>query len=186
MLDIPSIPYDLILTGGLFMANKPPKDKAIEFGADVPDDDDEELKAIEATLEGTEITVELTEDEKVKLEAEARMEVAKALKAAKMKDFKAAAKKRLQAEAMFRNGKDDSGEDLATIELHMASYPKWITLDGVRYYSGRKYTKRKSVIAVLQDQMDRGWRQEAARMGERTEWVEQKQKLLSRNGLQMH
>lgn len=168
------------------MANKPGKGKNSEtdFGADISDD--EELSAIEATLAGADITVELTEDEKIKLEAEARMEVAKALKAAKMKEFKNAAKKRLQEEAMFRNGKDDSGEDLATIDLVLASYPKYITLDGARYYSGRKYTKRKAVIAVLQDQMDRGWRQEAARMGERTEWVEQKQKLLTRNGLQLH
>lgn len=155
----------------------------IDFGADVEDSD----FGLDALMAGNgDISVELTEAEKTKLEAEAKREVAAAIKAAKMKDFKSAAKKRLQAEAMFRNGKDDSGEDLDTVELNLASYPKWVTLDGTRYYSGRKYTKRKGVIAVLKDQMDRGWRQEAARLGEKTEWVEQKQKILSRNGLQMH
>jgi len=155
----------------------------VDFGTGVEDND----FGLDALLAGDdEIGVELTEAEKKKLEAEAKKEVAVAIKAAKMKDFKSAAKKKLQAEAMFRNGKDDSGEDNDTIELNLASYPKWVTLDGVRYYSGRKYKKRKAVIAVLKDQMDRGWRQEAARLGEKTEWVAEKQKLLSRNGLQMH
>lgn len=133
-----------------------------------------------------EIGAELTEEEKKKLEADARKEVAAALKAVKMKDFKSAAKKRLQAQAMFTSGKDDTGEDLDEVDLALASHPKYIMLDGAVYHSGRKYKKRKAVIAVLKDQMDRGWRQEAARMGERTEWVEQKQKLLTRGGLQMH
>lgn len=163
------------------MAKK--SDKGMDFGSDV---EDEELAAIAATINNDDITVELTEEEKIKLEAEARMEVAKAIKAAKMKDFKNAAKKRLQTEAMFRHGKDDSGEDLATVDLVLASYPKCIILDGVIYHSGKRYTKRRSVIQVLQEQMDRGWRQEAARMGEKTEWVEQKQKLLTRGGLQIH
>lgn len=157
----------------------------IEFGAEIETDAND--FGLDALMAGNaDISVELTEAEKTKLEAEAKREVAAAIKIAKMKDFKNAAKKRLQAEAMFRNGKDDSGEDLDTVELNLASYPKWITLDGTRYYSGMKYKKRKGVIAVLKDQMDRGWRQEAARLGEKTEWVEQKQKLLSRSGLQMH
>jgi hypothetical protein len=156
------------------------KDDITDFGDDISD---EEL----ATFGGNEeIQVELTEKEKLKLEAEARQEVAAAIKAAKMKEFKNAAKKRLQAETMFRNGKDDGGEDLDTVDLVLASHPKFIILDGAVYHSGRKYTKKRSVVAVLKDQMDRGWRQEAARLGERTDWVEQKQKLLTRNGLMMH
>ncbi len=37
------------------------------------------------------------------------------------------------------------------------------------YYHGRTYTKSRKVIQVLKDQQDRGWRQEAARRGERAE-----------------
>ena len=111
----------------------------------------------------------LPKPKKKKLEAEAKREVAAAIKASKVKEYKASLKKTIHAAAMFANGKDDSGEDLDTIELNLASYPKYISLDGVRYYHGRKYTKKRAVIAVLKDQMDRGWRQEAARMGEKIE-----------------
>lgn len=154
-----------------------------EFGAAI-DTGDEFVS--EVSPASAEISLELTEEEKIKLEAEARTEVAQSMKLAKMKQFKAAAKKRLQTEAMFRHGKDDKGQDLDTVDLNLASYPKFIMLDGVMYYSGRRYTKSRAVVQVLKDQMDRGWRQEAARLGEKTEWVEQKQKLLSRQGLQLH
>lgn len=158
------------------------KDEGADFGAEMELDED----ALAVLSGNDEIEVELSEKEKLKLEAEARREVAEAIKAAKAKEFKAAAKKRIQSEAMFRNGKDDGGEDLDTVELTLASHPKFIILDGAVYHSGKKYSKKRSVIAVLKDQMDRGWRQEAARLGEKTEWVEQKQKLLTRNGLMMH
>ena len=127
----------------------------------------------------------LTEKEKLAIEAEVRAEIAKELKAAAKKDFKAAAKLRIQAETMFRSGRDDSGEDLDTIDLQLASYPKFIMLDGTVYHSGKKYTKKKSVIAVLKDQMDRGWRQEAARLGEKMEMVAQRRTLVNRYGTQI-
>ncbi len=161
------------------MAKAPKNDteEVTEFGAGIEAEDTE--------VSG-DIQIELTEKEKLALEAEARREVAADIKASKKKEFKAAAKKRLQAEAMFKSGKDDKGEDLDTVELQLASWPKYIILDGTVYHSGRKYTKRKAVIAVLKDQMDRGWRQEAARLGERTDWVAQKQMVLSRGGLTVH
>lgn len=109
-------------------------------------------------------SVELSEAEKLELEKEARTEVMKALKASKAKAFKAQAKKRLQAEMLFRNGKDDSGEDLVTVALHLASHPKYIMLDGAVYHSNRKYTVRRAVATVLLDQMHRGWEQEEARL----------------------
>ncbi len=160
------------------MAKKPTDDT--EFGSEIEAGEDAVLASSE------QIQIELTEKEKIALEKEARQEVAAAIKAAKMKDFKLAAKKRIQSEAMFRHGKDDTGEDLISIDLQLASYPKHIILDGVIYTSGRRYTKKRSVIAVLNEIMHRGWQQEAARLGERTDWAEQKQKVLSRNGLQMH
>lgn len=157
--------------------------EAEDFGAGIDTGDEFETNVSPSSAD---ISPELTEKEKLQLEAEAREEVAKAIRLSKMKEFKAAAKKRLQAEAMFRHGKDDKGDDLDTVDLNLASYPKYIMLDGVMYYSGKRYTKSRKVIQVLKDVMDRGWRQEAARLGERTEWVEQKQKLLSRQGLQLH
>lgn len=143
---------------------KKSKDEVSEFGEEVEIEDD-----LAHFAGNDEIHVELSEAEKIKLEAEAKKEVMAAIKAAKMKDFKAAAKKRLQAEVMFKAGKDDSGEDLDTVDLLLASHPKYIMLDGTVYHSGRKYTKKKSVVAVLKEQMDRGWRQESARRGEKVE-----------------
>lgn len=146
--------------------------------------DDEDKKKL-PLAEGP-MSAELTEKEKLALEAEARAEVLKDLKAAAKLEFKEAAKRRIQAEQMFSSGKDDSGEDLDTIKLDLASYPRYIILDGTVYHSGRSYTKKRSVIAVLKDQMSRGWRQEAARLGEKTEMVMQRQKTLTHNGLQYH
>lgn len=165
--------------------------KAEEFGAGLAvtgeENDGQEIGAGEAALPpDAEFSAELSENEKAEIEAEARREVQEALKAAKKKDYKAQLKKRIKSEAMFRSGKDDKGNDLDTIDLVLASYPQYIILDGAVYHSGKRYTKNRNVIAVLKDQMDRGWRQEAARMGEKTDWVAQKQKLLTRGGLQIH
>jgi hypothetical protein len=157
---------------------------SFEFGAEV--EDETIVAASDNAIDEGEISLELTEAEKTKLRAEARKEVAAALKLSKMKEFKAAEKKRIQAQAMFANGKDDSGEDLVTVELQLASYPKYIILDGARYYSGRKYTKRRAVAAVLLDQMDRGWRQEFARRGEKNEFLESMPKRLSHSSVMAH
>ena len=131
------------------------------------------------------MSVTLTEKEKLKLEAQARAEVIKDLKKAESERFLKAAKDRIQAEVMFGSGKDDSGDDLATIQLDLASFPKYIMLDGQVYHSGRSYTKRTAVINVLREQMARGWEQEAARLGERVVDVNYKRKVLGRNGLQL-
>ena len=146
---------------------KKDKESEKEFGAEIDEIDAETLTM---AAEG-DIGVELTEAEKRKLEADARKEVAKAVKLAKMKEFKAQAKKRLQSEAMFKHGRDAEGNDLVEVQLALASHPKWIMLDGVMYHARAKpYKVTKSVAAVLLDQMDRGWRQEEARRGEKVEF----------------
>ncbi len=150
---------------------KKPETEIEEFGADVED--------IEVSGD---IGAELTEGEKRKLEAEAKKEVAAALKASKMKDFKAAAKKRIQSETLFKVGKDDKGEDLQTVDLVLASYPKWIILDGTYYFSGKRYVKRAGIAAVLREQMARGWEQEEARRGEKAEWRDPRKKVLGHDG----
>lgn len=149
------------------MANKKPEDKEKDFGADI---DDVDAETLTMAAQG-DIDCELTEAEKRKLEADTKKEVAKAIKLAKMKEFKAAAKSRIQKEAMFKEGKDDDGDDLVEVTLTMASYPKWIMLDGKRYHSRLKpYKVKAAIAAVLLDQMDRGWRQEEARRGEKVEF----------------
>ncbi len=159
---------------------KTPKDddqEITEFGAEVDavdDADEPESKVLAAAS----LSADLTEQEKIELEAEARAEVALAMKKSKMKAFKAAAKKRLQAEAMFSEGKDETGKDLVVVDLQMASHPKWIMLDGKRFHSGRSYRVRKEVASVLLDQMDRGWRQEEARLGEKKEFFRDTRKTL--------
>jgi len=112
----------------------------------------------------SDVSVELTEEEKLELEKEARAEVMKQLKAAQSKRFKLAAKQRIQAEMLFRSAKDSKGEDLITVELSLASHPKFLILDGAVYHSGRKYKVARGVAAVLLDQMHRGWEQEYARI----------------------
>ncbi len=141
--------------------------------------DEKETVEVE-TLEGG-----LTKAEKAQLEAEAKAEFQKELKAEAKKKFKEAHKKKLQAAVMFSAGKDDSGEDLATLKLELASYPKYIILDGTVYHSGRTYTKKRGVIAVLADQMDRGWRQEAARLGEKLEMTHERRTIINRYGAQL-
>lgn len=112
------------------------------------------------------LSTDLTEKEKLEIEAEARKEIAAEAKALKRKEFKNSAKKRMQQQAAFRDGKDDAGDDLETITLNLAPVQPNICLDGTRYYHGRSYTKSKAVIAVLKDQMFRGWKEESARLGE--------------------
>ena len=145
-------------------------------------DENEIVKPVAAE----EFSVELTEKEKLAIEKEARAEVLKTMKADAKEAFKEAAKKRIEADMMFSAGKDDKGEDLGTIDLYLASTPKYIMLDGAVYHSGRTYTKKKSVIAVLADQMDRGWRQEEARRGEKVEnFVYESKKVFGKNGLRV-
>lgn len=142
---------------------------------------DDKLTKMSAAIDGG-----LTEAEKLEIEKEAKAEFQKELKAQAKKEFKEAAKRRIKAEAMFSSGKDDSGDELDTVHLELASYPKYIILDGAVYHSGVTYTKKRAVISVLKDQMDRGWRQEAARMGDKVENTMQRRKVLGRLGLQTH
>lgn len=131
-------------------------------------EDDADALELDAAVDTDTESVELTEAEKLNLETEAKAEVLAALKASKAKAFKAQAKKRLQAEIMFRNGQDEKGQDMLTVDLLLASHPKFITLDGARYYSGRKYTVSRGKAQVLLDQMHRGWDQEEARLSPET------------------
>jgi hypothetical protein len=55
-------------------------------------------------------------------------------------------------------------------------------LDGVRYHSGRTYKVKRQVAAVLKDQMDRSWRQEAARLGEPVDNLVQRRMIVSARG----
>lgn len=128
---------------------------------------------------------ELTAKEKEAIEAEARAEVVADLKAAAMEQYKEQAKLKIQGEMMFRAGKNSKGKNTEKVLLDLASYPKYIMLDGAVYHSGRTYNVDQGVAAVLREQMDRGWNQEAARLGDKIVDINYKRKVLNRNGLQL-
>lgn len=107
---------------------------------------------------------ELTEEDKLKLEKQARREVAEAIKKSKAEAFKEAAKNRILLEKARQDGKDDKGEDLVTVDLHLASYPPQIVLDGKVYYSGKKYKVNRGKAQVLLELMYRGWEAEERRL----------------------
>ena len=157
------------------------KDTTPEFEDDDVLAEDAEL-GVNAVLD----SIELTEKEKLELEAEAKAEVLAAMKESKKKAFKAAAKKRAKAEHLFRSGQDETGEDVEEVKLELASHPKYIMLDGSVYHSGRTYKKKAATARVLRDIMFRGWQQEAARAGENISLAEQKRKVFGNAGLQFH
>lgn len=140
-------------------------------------EEDQKMAAISAP--------ELTDEEKAEIEVAAREEVIADLKASAMEKYKEQAKLKIQGEMLFRSGKNSKGKDTQKVVLDLASYPRFIILDGAVYHSGRTYNVDSGVAAVLRDQMDRGWAQEAARMGEKIVDVNHRRKVLGRNGLQL-
>jgi len=153
------------------------------------DDIDNELEQSIAAAKAAEaapvddLSGELTDAEKKEIEAQARTEVAASIKNSKMKAYKAQVKKQLLAQQMFSEGKDDKGNNTVDVDLYLASYPKWIMLDGKRYHHGRRYRVKAGVASVLMEQMSRGWEQEEARRGEKVELLPATQKILGKNGL---
>ncbi len=118
--------------------------------------------------DGVSALSDLTESEKLALEKEARTEVAKEAKEKKKQAFKDAAKDRMKAQALFRDGKDHTGADVETITLDLAPAQHFICLDGTKYYHGRTYSLSQNVMAVVKDIAYRGWKEESARLGEDT------------------
>lgn len=129
------------------------------------------------------ISVELTEEEKLRLEEEARQEVEEEAREEKKRVFKEAARSRMKRRQLFSEGKDDDGDDLEEVTLDLAPMQSDIRLDGKSYYHGRKYKVKKSIAAVLRDQMYRGWDQEAARTKEKPDALRNKQKYLGSRGM---
>lgn len=112
------------------------------------------------------LAVELTEQEKIEIEAEAREEIAAELRADKKKAFKDAAKRRLKVQSSFRDGKNESGETTSTITLDLAPAQHFICMDGTRYYHGQTYTLPLAKVQAINDMAFRGWKEESARLGE--------------------
>ena len=108
-------------------------------------------KAVEITE-----SEELTEEELEAIEAEAKAEVAKEAKTEKLKAAKDAAKQRLKKQALFRQGKNETGDDVETVLITLAAHMPFIRLDGAVYYPGRAYRVGKKTAAVLKEQMFRG------------------------------
>lgn len=106
--------------------------------------------------EATPENIELTDEEKALIAAEAAMEVAQDLKAEKIKEFKAAEKQKLKKQTLFQYGKDEEGEDTEYVLVMLASHMPCIMLDGKKYYSGRGYRLGVKTAAVIKEQMFRG------------------------------
>lgn len=117
------------------------------------DDVDDKFNAL---LPRVSESVELTEAEKLAIEAEAKAEVAKELKAEKRKEFKAAAKQRLKKQVLFQHGKDEEGDDTELVLIQLASHMPFIRLDNNVYYHGRAYRLSQKTAASIKEQMYRG------------------------------
>ena len=100
--------------------------------------------------------IELTDEEKLLIAAEAAAEVAQDLKAEKIKEYKAAEKQKLKKQTLFQYGKDEEGEDTEYVLVMLASHMPCIMLDGKKYYSGRGYRLGVKTAAVIKEQMFRG------------------------------
>lgn len=117
--------------------------------------DELETKLI-ADLTNDSLAADLTEEEKIQVEAEARAEVAKELKAEKIKSLKAAKKAELKKNAFFQQGKDEVGEDTELVLITLAPHTSCLTIDGKKYYPNKAYRLGRKLAAVVKDQMYRG------------------------------
>lgn len=103
----------------------------------------------------------LSVEEMEALEKQAAQEVQEELKADTAKTFLEEKKKELKKRALFRHGKNVDGKDTASIRLDLSPNSPYISLDGQVFYHGHTYTLPREKVAVLQDQMYRGWLHEA-------------------------
>lgn len=112
------------------------------------------------------LAAELSEQQKIEIEAEARAEIEAELLADKKKAFKEGAKRRYKAQTAFRDGKNENGESSSTITLDLSPAQHFICLDGARYYHGQTYTLPLPKVQAINDMAYRGWKEESARLGE--------------------
>lgn len=98
----------------------------------------------------------LSEEDKARIEAEAAAEVAKELKDAEIKAYKASIKDRLKKESLAKHAKDDKGEDLEPVLVTLSSHMPFIALDGLRYYHNQVYRLSRAKAATLKEIMFRG------------------------------
>ena len=129
------------------------------------------------------LAVELSEEDKLALEAEAKAEIESELLEEKKQAFKEAARKRIQQQAMFQEGKDEDGDYAESITLELAPMQHSICIDGKHYLHGKTYRLPRKVIQVIKDQQYQGWRQEEARTKEKATSLFARQKVLGSNGL---
>lgn len=128
--------------------------------------DKNEVTAMAALDTVRPLNVQLSEKEKLAIEAEARADLEKELKAEQKKIFKDAVKRRLKAERQFTNGTSEPGDGSLTITLDLAPAQHFICLDGARYYHGKTYTLPINKVQSINDMAFRGWKEESARLGE--------------------
>lgn len=104
---------------------------------------------------------DLTDEDRRSLDAEARREVAVELKAKKMEEYKAAAKKELKRQHLATANVSEEGEELEDIRIELAKYTLYIMLDGRVYYNGYTYKFGRKQAAVVKDQIYRSWLHDA-------------------------
>lgn len=101
-------------------------------------------------------TVELSEEEKEEIELLAASEVADELKLEAVKQYKDAAKQRLKKQALFKQGKDETGDDTELVLITLASHTPFLRVDGSIYYPNRVYRLGQKKAATIKDMMYRG------------------------------
>jgi hypothetical protein len=137
--------------------------------------------------EDMDLGAELTAEEIAKIKKDARAEVMKELKAVARKELLESEKEKVRNAQLFSAGKDDSGEDLLTLDFQLASYPRYAIIDGRVFHSGKTYTLKRSKIAVLMEMMYRSMEQEDRRRNEKNEFAHMPKvrKVLGKEGLKI-
>ena len=99
----------------------------------------------------------LTLEEMQEIEAQAREEVNKELKARLKADFLAKTKSDLKKKALFKDGVDSKADVIERIRIDLPKFSNRITLDGVIYLHGQTYSFSQPQAAVVKEIINRQW-----------------------------
>ena len=102
-------------------------------------------------------TPTLSMAEMKEIEAQAREEVNKELKARLKADFLAKTKADLKKKALFSAGTNAVGDKLERVRIDLPKFSNRITLDGIIYLHGMTYDFTQQQAAVVKETINRQW-----------------------------
>lgn len=106
-------------------------------------------------------SLELTKEEIAIIHAEVEKELAKEAKDKMKKELKDSLKSEAKKKQLFSEGKNESGENLVSVTLNMASHAPDIKLDGQTFRNGVTYQLTQKKAAVINEIVYRGWLHDA-------------------------